>query len=90
MYDGLSMNRRDFETFVAVYRKGSCKAAAPLLGLTSAAVSSRLRLLEAELGGPLFVRLRYGLRPNKRGRILYPYAKRNLALFRACERAVRR
>lgn len=50
------MDTRFLETFLYVVDNGSIAAAGRRLGITSAAVSQRIRALEDELGFPLFVR----------------------------------
>lgn len=50
-------------TFLTIYREGSVSGAAPKLNLTQPAASQHLRLLETQLGQPLFQRLPRGLAP---------------------------
>ena len=52
-----------WESFALIYRTRSVSAAARALGVSQPAVSARLRRLEAEVGGPLFVRSRAGVTP---------------------------
>ena len=53
--------------FVETGRKGSLKAAAEAMGVTSGAVSQQIRLLEQRVGGTLFTRTRYGVRLTELG-----------------------
>ena len=56
--------------FLEIAECGSVVAASRRLGLTQAAVSRTLRLLEAELGQPLFNRVGRSLSLNQRGAVL--------------------
>lgn len=66
------------EVVVEVARLGSLSQAADALSLTQPAVSWRLRALETELGTPLFVRTRRGVRPTGAGAALLPHAQRTV------------
>lgn len=59
-------------TFVEVGQRGSIKAAAEALHVTSGAVSQQIRLLEERLETVLFTRERLGLRLTEAGASLYP------------------
>lgn len=59
-------------TFVEVGQRGSIKAAALALNVTSGAVSQQIRLLEDRVGMPLFTRERNGLRLTKAGASVHP------------------
>jgi len=59
-------------TFVEVGQRGSVKAAAEALHVTSGAVSQQIRLLEDRLGIALFTRERQGLRLTEAGASVYP------------------
>ncbi|MEU3823860.1 LysR family transcriptional regulator [Streptomyces sp. NPDC029080] len=54
-------------TFVAVHRAGSFTRAAALLGLSQPAVTSQIRILERQLGRPLFLRQARGVTPTTIG-----------------------
>lgn len=59
-------------TFVEVGQRGSIKAAAEALCVTSGAVSQQVRLLEDRLGIALFTRERQGLRLTEAGASVHP------------------
>ncbi|WP_066272824.1 transcriptional regulator GcvA [Hydrogenophaga palleronii] len=59
-------------TFVEVGQRGSIKAAAEALHVTSGAVSQQVRLLEERLGMALFTRERQGLRLTEAGASVHP------------------
>ncbi|WP_055694059.1 LysR family transcriptional regulator [Streptomyces prasinopilosus] len=54
-------------TFVTVHRAGSFTRAAALLGLSQPAVTSQIRILERQLGRPLFLRQARGVTPTTIG-----------------------
>ncbi|MEV6743078.1 LysR family transcriptional regulator [Streptomyces sp. NPDC051080] len=54
-------------TFVMVHRAGSFTRAAALLGLSQPAVTSQIRILERQLGRPLFLRRARGVTPTTIG-----------------------
>lgn len=58
--------------FVEVGQRGSIKAAAEALHVTSGAVSQQIRLLEDRLGMALFTRQRQGLRLTEAGASVHP------------------
>ncbi|MGX9772415.1 transcriptional regulator GcvA [Janthinobacterium aestuarii] len=58
--------------FVEVGQRGSIKAAAEALHVTSGAVSQQIRLLEERVGMPLFTRERQGLRLTEAGATVHP------------------
>jgi len=68
------------EAFDRVSRDGNFTRAADSLGLTQPAVSTRINLLEAELGGELFERRGRQLFLTPLGERFLPYARRILAL----------
>lgn len=68
------------EAFDRVARDGNFTRAAESLGLTQPAVSTRISLLEAELGGELFERRGRSLILSPLGERFLPYAQRILAL----------
>jgi len=69
--------------FEAAARGGSFAAAAQELGVTSAAVSQQVRLLEAQLGAPLFRRTAKGLAPTDLGAAYLPSVADGLDRLRA-------
>lgn len=70
------MDSRFLETFVEVVRHGSLAEAARRQGLTAAAVSLRLRVLEDEIGAPLVERVGRTVRPTSAGRAVHDLAQR--------------
>lgn len=63
------------KTFLEVQQTRHFGKAAENLFLTQAAVSARVKLLESELGGPLFTRLRNNLQLTDTGKRLVPHAQ---------------
>ena len=66
------------EAFIEVARRGSISRAAESLSLTQPTVTERLQALEAELGGKLFTRVKYGVSLTDAGKLFLPYAERAL------------
>ncbi len=70
------MELRDLRCFIFVYDANSFGRAAAALNTTQSNVSARIRRLEEEFEGPLFLRLHRGITPTPKGEIAYRYAKR--------------
>lgn len=70
------MDTRDLTVFAAVARAGGVTRAARTLNTVQSNVTQRLRLLEAELGVPLFHRHSRGVTLTTAGSQLLPYAER--------------
>jgi DNA-binding transcriptional LysR family regulator len=70
------------EAFVAIVRRGGFTPASATLHLSQPAISRRIRLLEQELGAPLFERLRRGVILTDAGRAFLPHAEALLACMR--------
>ncbi|HDR9482140.1 TPA: transcriptional regulator GcvA [Burkholderia aenigmatica] len=68
----VSLPLQALRTFVEVGQRGSIKAAAEALHVTSGAVSQQIRLLEDRLGMVLFTRERQGLRLTEAGASVHP------------------
>ncbi len=68
----------ELAAFVAAVEAGSVHGAADALQLTQSAVTKRIHALERRVGGRLFERGRFGVRPTELGRTVYPAAKRAL------------
>ncbi len=68
----------ELAAFVAALEAGSVHGAADALQLTQSAVTKRIQMLERRVGGSLFERGRFGVRPTELGRTVYPAAKRAL------------
>jgi DNA-binding transcriptional LysR family regulator len=66
------------EAFVEVVRRGSVTGAARALYVTQPALTARLNALERDVGAPLLVRRRGGVRLTEAGRAFLPYAERAL------------
>ena len=73
------MDVRQLAALVAVAETGSVTRAAEVLHLVQPAVSRQVRLLEEELGAPLFERTRQGMRMTDDGQILLEHARRALS-----------
>ena len=82
------MDAGDLRVFAAVARLGGMNRAAGALHTVQSNVTQRIRLLEAELGAPLFERHSRGVTLTPAGRRLLPYAERIAALIAEAERAV--
>lgn len=78
------MDTELIRTFLEVNRTRHFSRAAERLSVTPAAVSARIRLLEDQLGTPLFVRGRNNIRLTPAGRRLLPHAEN---LLRSWNRA---
>jgi DNA-binding transcriptional LysR family regulator len=76
----------DLRAFLAVYRRGSHKGAARLLGVDPTTVSRRMAALERNLAARLFVRTPERLVPTAAGDALLPRAERVEAEVMAAER----
>ena len=72
---------RLLRSFVAIYERGSLSRAADRLGCTQAAMSIRLKMLETQIGGLLFVRQHHRLEPTSKGSELYAKALSVLAAY---------
>ncbi|MBN9222860.1 MAG: LysR family transcriptional regulator [Mesorhizobium sp.] len=72
---------RLLRSFVAIYERGSLSRAAEKLACTQAAMSMRLKMLETEIGAPLFIRHHHRIEPTSKGSELYARALRVLAAY---------
>lgn len=70
------------ETFCKAAELSNFTGAGKVLGLTQAAVSQRIQVLEASLGKPLFIRRGGSVTLTEAGQKLYEYAQRILDLSR--------
>ena len=82
------MEFNQVETFLQVAQLGSFSRAAEALGLTQPTLSTRIRLLEIDVGQQLFERLGRGVRLTEAGRAFYPYAERSLTVLREGREAI--
>lgn len=71
---GMDIELRLLRSFVAIHETGSVSRAADRMACTQAAMSMRLKMLETEIGAPLFLRRPGGLQPTPRGAELYARA----------------
>jgi LysR family nitrogen assimilation transcriptional regulator len=71
----MSLDSEALRDFIQVAELGSVSAAARQLHITQPALSRRIKLLEAELGEPLFVRTGRGVRVTEAGRLLEEQAR---------------
>ncbi len=83
------MDRQQLVTFERIVREGSFNRAARALAVSQAAVSGRMRSLEAEVGGPLFARGGRRVTLTEAGDAFLPYARRALAVLAEGEEAAR-
>jgi DNA-binding transcriptional LysR family regulator len=70
------------EAFLAIARSGGFARGSAALHLSQPATSRRIKLLEAELGAPLFERLSRGVTLTEAGRAFLPHAQALLASMR--------
>ncbi|GAA2215351.1 LysR family transcriptional regulator [Nonomuraea monospora] len=93
---GTELDLGAVRTFLAVVDDGQITGAAAGLRMTQQAVSKRIARLEADLGVPLLLRTRTGVRPTEDGEAFIPHARalisladQTAAMFRARHRALR-
>ena len=83
------MDADDLRIVGAVARIGSMNRAAAELNMVQSNVTARIRLLEEELGVPLFIRHSRGVVPSEAGLRLLSYGEQILALFQQAIIAVK-
>jgi DNA-binding transcriptional LysR family regulator len=83
------MDADDLRIVDAVARIGSMNRAATELHMVQSNVTARIRLLEEELGVPLFIRHSRGVVPSEAGLRLLSYGEQILALFQQAITAVK-
>lgn len=66
----MDLELRHLKTIRAIAEAGSLTRAATALGLAQPALSAQLKRIERSLGGPLFERGRYGVRPTPLGELV--------------------
>src|ERR1700686_2212097 len=76
------------EGFLEVARRGNVSRAAEAMFVTQPTLTARLHALERELGEPLFVRTRQGMRLTDAGRAFLPYAERATQAVREGREAI--
>jgi DNA-binding transcriptional LysR family regulator len=82
------MDIHDLTVFAAAARHGSVTRAAQSLSTVQSNVTTRIRLLEAELDVQLFHRNHRGITLTEKGRQLLPYAQQMLSLVENAKAAV--
>lgn len=82
------MNLHDLNIFITAARLGSITKTARTLSTVQSNVTTRVRLLEEELGGELFHRRHHGIQLTRKGRDLLPYAQQILALAQKARETV--
>lgn len=75
-------------TFLEIVRTGSFVNAAETLHLTQTAISARVKVLEQQLGQPLFVRNKAGARLTVAGQQFFRYASTLVQVWESAQRAV--
>ncbi|WP_166618322.1 LysR family transcriptional regulator [Paraburkholderia madseniana] len=83
------MDFRQIRTFLAVADTRSTTRAAELLHIVQSAVSRQLKLLEGEIGVPLFDRDRTGMQLTDAGRIFLEHARRALQEINQAQSEIR-
>jgi LysR family transcriptional regulator, cell division regulator len=83
------MDADDLRVLEAVAKYGSMNRAAAGLNTVQSNVTARIRLLEEDLGVPLFRRHSRGVEPTEAGRRLIPYAARVRQLLQEANAAAR-
>jgi len=83
------MDAEDLRIVEAVTRNGSMNRAAAELNMVQSNVTARIRVLEEELGVPLFIRHSRGVEPSEAGLRLLGYAKQIGSLMREARTAVK-
>jgi DNA-binding transcriptional LysR family regulator len=82
------MELRQIEQFLAVAEEGQFSRAATRCQISQSALSTSIRLLERELGGPLFARTTRKVRLTEAGRALLGEARRALAAAASARESV--
>ncbi len=75
-------------TFLEILKTGSFVSAAANLNITPTAVSARIRVLEEQLGRPLFVRNKTGAKLTPAGQQFHRFATTLVQVWESAERAV--
>lgn len=70
------MELRQLRAVLAIAETGSVTKAADLLHVVQPAISRQIRLLESELGKPIFVRNHSGMQLTEEGKVLVQHARR--------------
>ena len=83
------LHLRDLHCFVLVYELHSFSRTADSLDTVQSMISTRIQRLEQFIGAPLFLRLRRGVMPTRKGDQLYQHAKRVVRDVAELESAVK-
>jgi LysR family nitrogen assimilation transcriptional regulator len=83
------MDIRQIRTFLAIADTGSATRAAELLHIVQPAVSRQLKLLEDDVGAPLFERDRRGMQLTEAGHILLDRARQALRELESAQQEIR-
>jgi DNA-binding transcriptional LysR family regulator len=75
---------------MAVVEEGGFNRATTRLHMTQPAISYQIKLLEAELGMPLFYRRSRGISPTEAGRVLFQHARKIEETVRQAQQALER
>jgi DNA-binding transcriptional LysR family regulator len=76
------------QCFLAVVEEGGFNRATTRLHKTQPAISYQIKLLEAELGLPLFYRRSRGISPTEAGRVLFQHAQKIDEMVRQAQQAL--
>src|ERR1700761_5847952 len=82
------MDAHDLNIFATAARMGSISKAAKSLATVQSNVTTRVRLLEEELGVQLFHRNHHGISLTPKGQELLPYAQQMMALMQNARETV--
>lgn len=85
----LSDHSEKFPMFVAVYKAASFRKAATQLNMTQPPLSHAIKVLESEIGQPLFTRSQKGVQPTASGQILFEYCSKYLYELEKLEQNLR-
>ena len=77
----MAVDRDQLLAFERIARVGSFSRAAAEMGIAQGTISARIRVLEAEVGGELFVRMGRTIALSEMGRAFLPYARRALEVL---------
>ena len=79
------MERELLQDFIVLYKALSFSEAAAQLNLPQSALSKRIKTLEREVGGPLFLRTTRKIEPSELGSQFLPYARKILTAYQGAD-----
>lgn len=85
----MNLGLTDLRYFTEVVARSNVTKAAKVLGITQPSLSNAIRRLERELGTPLFLRSRSGVRLTKAGLVFHGRARELIGAWEALGRAAR-